>query len=207
MRSDPAPPEDALLAGITHWILSLHGAAAVAIVFAVPALESSAFVGFVFPGEIAVLLGGVLAFQGRPRTGDHAVAGDALVGHAEVGAIMFDEHVIFFEAAGIEQHADPLAGRQPAFSMLRRDALCAAPEPRLRAPRLQFVDRPHHGRASFHGRFGGSIGRAGDAAPHNSGIPANLSQGFGTATPPARSHRNHNIKGIREKCSIVPMCL
>jgi undecaprenyl-diphosphatase len=54
-----------LLASITDWILSLHGAAAVAIVFAVPALESSAFVGFVFPGEIAVLLGGVLAYQGR----------------------------------------------------------------------------------------------------------------------------------------------
>lgn len=29
-----------------------------------PALESSAFVGFVFPGEIALVLGGVLAFEG-----------------------------------------------------------------------------------------------------------------------------------------------
>jgi membrane protein DedA with SNARE-associated domain len=54
-----------LIAGITDWILSLHGWAALAIVFAVPALEASAFVGFVFPGEIAVLLGGVLAFQHR----------------------------------------------------------------------------------------------------------------------------------------------
>lgn len=33
--------------------------------FLLPALESSAFTGFIFPGEIAVLLGGVLAFQGR----------------------------------------------------------------------------------------------------------------------------------------------
>jgi membrane protein DedA with SNARE-associated domain/membrane-associated phospholipid phosphatase len=46
-------------------ILDLHGGIAYAIIFAVPALEASVFLGFVFPGEIAVLLGGVLAFQGR----------------------------------------------------------------------------------------------------------------------------------------------
>ncbi|HEX6514704.1 MAG TPA: DedA family protein, partial [Nocardioidaceae bacterium] len=33
-------------------------------VFLLPALEASAFLGFVFPGEIALILGGVLAFQG-----------------------------------------------------------------------------------------------------------------------------------------------
>src|SRR5438105_5620174 len=54
-----------MLASIFERILSLHGWVALAIVFAVPALEASAFVGFVFPGEIAVLLGGVLAFQHR----------------------------------------------------------------------------------------------------------------------------------------------
>jgi membrane protein DedA with SNARE-associated domain/membrane-associated phospholipid phosphatase len=53
------------LAALTDTILRLHGFAALAIVFLIPALEASAFVGFVFPGEIAVLLGGVLAFQGR----------------------------------------------------------------------------------------------------------------------------------------------
>jgi len=53
------------LAAATDTILRLHGFAALAIVFLIPALEASAFVGFVFPGEIAVLLGGVLAFQGR----------------------------------------------------------------------------------------------------------------------------------------------
>jgi undecaprenyl-diphosphatase len=37
---------------------------ALLVVFAVPALESSAFVGFVFPGEVALILGGVLAAQG-----------------------------------------------------------------------------------------------------------------------------------------------
>ena len=54
-----------MLAGITDWILSLDGWVALAIVFLVPALEASAFLGFVFPGEIAVILGGVLAFNGR----------------------------------------------------------------------------------------------------------------------------------------------
>jgi membrane protein DedA with SNARE-associated domain/membrane-associated phospholipid phosphatase len=53
------------VAAIPDAILRLHGFAALAIVFLIPALEASAFVGFVFPGEIAVLLGGVLAFQGR----------------------------------------------------------------------------------------------------------------------------------------------
>ncbi len=46
-------------------ILALHGWVALLVVFAAPALESSAFLGFVFPGEIAVLLGGVLAYQHR----------------------------------------------------------------------------------------------------------------------------------------------
>jgi undecaprenyl-diphosphatase len=40
-----------------------------AVVFALPALESSAFIGFLFPGEIAVLLGGVLAYQHRAPLG------------------------------------------------------------------------------------------------------------------------------------------
>jgi undecaprenyl-diphosphatase len=54
-----------VLSTISDRILSLHGWVALAIVFLAPALEASAFVGFVFPGEIAVLLGGVLAYQHR----------------------------------------------------------------------------------------------------------------------------------------------
>lgn len=54
-----------MVGSIVHRILALHGWPALAVIFAVPALEASAFVGFLFPGEIAVLLGGVLAFQGR----------------------------------------------------------------------------------------------------------------------------------------------
>ena len=75
----PASP----LAAITDAILHLHGWAALALVFALPALEASAFVGFVFPGEIAVLLGGVLAYQGRISLG-------ALLAAAILGAVVGD---------------------------------------------------------------------------------------------------------------------
>ncbi len=71
-----------MLAGITDWILSLDGWVALAFVFLVPALEASAFLGFLFPGEIAVILGGVLAYNGRvplPAVIVAAVAG-AIVG-------------------------------------------------------------------------------------------------------------------------------
>src|SRR6266540_6996364 len=64
-------------------ILALHGWVALAIVFLVPALEASAFVGFVFPGEIAVLLGGVLAFQ-------HRISLPAAIAAAVAGAIIGD---------------------------------------------------------------------------------------------------------------------
>jgi len=52
-----------MIGAIAERILALHGWAALAVVFLLPALESSAFLGFLFPGEIAVLLGGVLASQ------------------------------------------------------------------------------------------------------------------------------------------------
>ncbi len=54
-----------MIASIVDWVLSLHGWVALAVVFALPALEASAFLGFIFPGEIGVLLGGVLANEGR----------------------------------------------------------------------------------------------------------------------------------------------
>ena len=72
-----------MIDNIARHILGLPGWAALVIVFAVPALESSAFVGFVFPGEIAVLLGGVLAFQ-------HRVALPAVLAAAIAGAILGD---------------------------------------------------------------------------------------------------------------------
>ncbi len=72
-----------MIDNIARHILGLHGFAALAIVFALPLLESSAFVGFVFPGEIAVLLGGVLAYQ-------HRVSLTAVLAAGISGAILGD---------------------------------------------------------------------------------------------------------------------
>ena len=66
----------AILLGFPAW-------AALVAVFALPALESSAFVGFIFPGEIALILGGVLAQQGR-------VALVAVLAAGFVGAVIGD---------------------------------------------------------------------------------------------------------------------
>jgi membrane protein DedA with SNARE-associated domain len=53
------------------------------VVFALPALESSVFLGFLFPGETAVLLGGVAASQG-------SVPLAAVITAAIVGAVLGD---------------------------------------------------------------------------------------------------------------------
>ncbi len=53
-----------VIGSIPERILLLPGWIVVVLVFAFPALEASAFVGFVFPGEITVILGGVAASQG-----------------------------------------------------------------------------------------------------------------------------------------------
>ncbi len=64
-------------------ILNLPPALALAVVFLLPALEASAFVGVVVPGEIAVILGGVLANQGKLPLW-------AVLGAAIAGAIVGD---------------------------------------------------------------------------------------------------------------------
>jgi membrane protein DedA with SNARE-associated domain/membrane-associated phospholipid phosphatase len=68
---------------ISDVILSLHGWVALLVVFLLPALEASAFIGFLFPGEIAVILGGVLAFQ-------HRVDLSAVIIVAVAGAVVGD---------------------------------------------------------------------------------------------------------------------
>ena len=59
---------------LTEALLSSSGWAALALGFTLPALEAPAFIGLVLPGELALLLGGVLAHQGRiPLAGALAV--------------------------------------------------------------------------------------------------------------------------------------
>ena len=48
---------------IVNHILLLSGWTALAVIFLLPALESSIFLGFVLPGETAVVVGGVLAYN------------------------------------------------------------------------------------------------------------------------------------------------
>lgn len=50
---------------LANQLLTLSPALVLTAVFLLPALESSAFVGILFPGETALVLGGVLAGQGR----------------------------------------------------------------------------------------------------------------------------------------------
>jgi membrane-associated protein len=70
------------VSGVVEHILHLPAWVALLIVFAAPALEASTFLGFIFPGEIAVLLGGVLAYESKlvlPLVVVAAIAG-AVVG-------------------------------------------------------------------------------------------------------------------------------
>jgi undecaprenyl-diphosphatase len=69
---------------VAEGLLSLSGPAALAWLFLLPALEAPAFLGLVLPGELALLLGGVLAHQGRvPLAGALAVGvAGALAGDA-----------------------------------------------------------------------------------------------------------------------------
>jgi hypothetical protein len=50
---------------------------------------------------------------------------------------VLDEHVIFFEAAGIEQNGKALAGSQAALGVLGLNALLTAAEARQLAPRFR----------------------------------------------------------------------
>jgi membrane protein DedA with SNARE-associated domain len=70
------------MAQLAEGVLSLSGWAALALLFVLPALEAPAFLGLVLPGELALLLGGVLAQQDRvPLAAALAVGvGGALAG-------------------------------------------------------------------------------------------------------------------------------
>ncbi|MDJ0346500.1 hypothetical protein QMK19_36455 [Streptomyces sp. H10-C2] len=53
------------MGSITDWLGGLSGPVVYAVVFALVFAEDALFVGFVVPGETAVVLGGVLASQGK----------------------------------------------------------------------------------------------------------------------------------------------
>jgi membrane protein DedA with SNARE-associated domain/membrane-associated phospholipid phosphatase len=125
-----------MLASITDWILSLNGWVALAIVFLVPALEASAFLGFLFPGEIAVILGGVLAYNGR-------VPLPAVIVAAVTGAIVGDTAGYFVGRHWGRQILRG-AGRRVPFLRHRIDE---------HLERAQAYLRRRGGAAVFFGRF------------------------------------------------------
>lgn len=75
---------------ITH-LLSVPGWLVVLVVFLLPALESSVFLGFVFPGELALVLGGVVAGPGHAPVALVAVAGTA---GAIAGAVLWGSAMV-----------------------------------------------------------------------------------------------------------------
>jgi membrane-associated protein len=65
------------MAWLTEAILRLAGPLVLLVTFALPALEASTLLGIVVPGELALVLGGVLAHQGRVPLWAAVVAGAA----------------------------------------------------------------------------------------------------------------------------------
>lgn len=117
--------------GLLEHILQLPSWLALLIVFALPALEASTFLGFVFPGEIACLLGGVLAFESKVALG-------LVIAAAILGAVIGDSVGYYIGA----RYGDTLLGKLP---------------PRFVKPehveRTKELIRRFGGRAVFVGRF------------------------------------------------------
>jgi membrane protein DedA with SNARE-associated domain len=72
-----------MLNTIINHLLIFSGWSALALVFILPALESSVFLGFVIPGETAVVVGGFLAYE-------HRVSFAGVLAAAILGAIIGD---------------------------------------------------------------------------------------------------------------------
>src|SRR5439155_1436610 len=125
-----------MLANLTDRILGLHGWAALAIVFLVPALEASAFVGFIFPGEIAVVLGGVLAFE-------HRITLPGALAAAVLGAVLGDTVGYLVGHRWGRRLLHGTIGRLPVV----RERLARSLD------RAQGYVRRRRGRAVFFGRF------------------------------------------------------
>ena len=120
------------MTGLIEHILSLSGWVALLIVFAVPALEASVFLGFVFPGETALILGGVLASYGRVSLWAVFAVGIA-------GAIIGDS-------------VGYLVGREYGDRMLRATRFHRVLKPH-RIDRAREYLAKRGGRAVFFGRF------------------------------------------------------
>jgi membrane-associated protein len=87
---------------ISDHLLALNGTLVLLAVFLLPALESSVFLGFLIPGETAVVIGGVTAYNGRNELW-------AVIAVAIAGAVIGDS---IGYAVG-KRWGDSLLGRIP----------------------------------------------------------------------------------------------
>jgi membrane-associated protein len=91
-----------MLNTVINHLLIFSGWSALLLVFLLPALESSIFLGFILPGETAVVVGGFLAYE-------HRVSFAGVLAAAILGAIIGDS--IGFWVG--ERWGDSLLGRLP----------------------------------------------------------------------------------------------
>ena len=124
-----------MTASIPDVLLALPGWAALLAVFLLPALESSAFIGFVFPGEIAVILGGVAAAAGRMPL-------PVMIAAAILGAIVGDSIGYAIGKRWGHQILHGTVGRLPIIRHeLGRHLDSATAFVRKRGPQAVFVGR------------------------------------------------------------------
>jgi membrane protein DedA with SNARE-associated domain len=120
------------MSGLVEGLLSLHGWLALLLIFLLPALEAPAFLGMILPGELALVLGGVLAHEGRVPLAAAiavgiagAVAGDSVgywIGHrwnAAAGSAWAAAHVMLGFATGEGwRRVHETAGRAALFLLV-----------------------------------------------------------------------------------------
>src|SRR5918998_616420 len=100
------------MAGILEGLTSLPAPLVCAIIFLLAMAETAAFAGLAVPGETAVVLGGVVAFQGRIPVAAMATAASrgAIVGDALRPVPRRERHRR--DGVGRRLHAARLPGRQ-----------------------------------------------------------------------------------------------
>ena len=80
----------------------------------------------------------------RAPTGDDAIPGDALFGHAEIRGAVLHEHVELFERVFVQQKVQTLPGGELALGVLAGDPLLAAAHPGLVPAPLKFLQDMLH---------------------------------------------------------------
>jgi len=124
-----------MTASIPDLLLALPGWAALLAVFLLPALESSVFLGFLFPGEIAVILGGVAAAAGRMPL-------PAMIAAAILGAVIGDSIGYAVGKRWGHQMLDGSIGRLPIVRQeLATHLESAKAFVRKRGPQAVFIGR------------------------------------------------------------------